>query len=410
MKRKTSALVLLLALAPNTTRPELDEVTKSILWVGGTALVVVAGATGLWNWYHAPYLCAGCDHPILEKESQTFKSRPCGHRYHTEHYPYDHLIICRGCEKEKRGAENVARTIDLISDSLEKQRLRDEVEKLKREGEARTTTRQQTTQDHYYAQKAAQDELRAQQYREQQEQTQRANEAREAQHQEEERIAREHRRRRDPEEATIRTAREAQQRELDRLDREKRKKDEQEARSKAEALRLAEQEIRNQRNREDQERQERVREAQRQELARIEQAEAQRRAAQVAQTRETERKRKEQQEKADALFAAQEQALEDAKARGRTQPQPTHSVPVETVAQEQERIKRSEFMMKECSICLVPLAQKGDRLIDLKKPENRCHVTALPCGHVYHTTCIKEAAKHDARCPECRNPFDVRDL
>ncbi len=333
MKRKTSALVLLLALAPTTTRP-MDDTTKTILWVGGSAIVVALGMKTLWSWSSSPYLCAACDKPILEKEGQTFKARPCGHRYHTEHYNDDLSVICRGCEKERHSSVILAQTIDSLGDSLEKQRLQNEINRLQHEQEARTAKQQQEEYDHYYAQKKAEEE----------------NAHAQRQHEHEQ-------------------ARAAQQQELNRFNREKRLKDEQDARSRAEAQRLAKQEVRVQRSRDEQARQAREHTARVEQLRQEEQA----RKARETQQREFDRIEREQ----------------------RT---------------EQERIKASEFMMKECPICLAPLAQKGDRLIDLKKPANRYHVTALPCGHVYHTTCIKEAAKHDARCPECRTPFNAQEL
>ena len=76
----------------------------------------------------------------------------------------------------------------------------------------------------------------------------------------------------------------------------------------------------------------------------------------------------------------------------------------------QAAIKSTGWMMEECSICLAPRAQNGDVLIDLKDPKHKKHTTALPCGHVFHTACIKEAANHDNRCPVCRTGFNPRDL
>ena len=66
MKRKSSTLVLLLALTPNTTRP-LDELTQNVLWIGGSAIVITLVVRGIWSWYSSPYLCASCGDPILVK-------------------------------------------------------------------------------------------------------------------------------------------------------------------------------------------------------------------------------------------------------------------------------------------------------------------------------------------------------
>ena len=78
---------------------------------------------------------------------------------------------------------------------------------------------------------------------------------------------------------------------------------------------------------------------------------------------------------------------------------------------EQATIKSIPWMMEECSICLAPRAQRDENsevLLDLKKHPQ--HVTALPCGHVFHTTCIKKAAERSNRCPLCNTEFKVRDL
>ncbi len=78
---------------------------------------------------------------------------------------------------------------------------------------------------------------------------------------------------------------------------------------------------------------------------------------------------------------------------------------------EQATIRSNAGMMKTCTICFCPLAQRDENsevLLDLKKHPK--HVTALPCGDVYHTVCIKKAAQHDNRCPNCRTPFNTRDL
>ncbi len=77
---------------------------------------------------------------------------------------------------------------------------------------------------------------------------------------------------------------------------------------------------------------------------------------------------------------------------------------------EQAAIKSTGWMMEECPICLAPRAQKGDVLINLKDPKHKTHTTALPCGHVFHTVCIKEAAKHDNRCPLCGTTFESNQL
>jgi hypothetical protein len=62
---------------------------------------------------------------------------------------------------------------------------------------------------------------------------------------------------------------------------------------------------------------------------------------------------------------------------------------------QQAFIRSNEGMMKTCTLCLCPLAQRD---------------TALPCGDVYHTACIKKAAQHDNRCPNCRALFKIEDL
>jgi len=77
---------------------------------------------------------------------------------------------------------------------------------------------------------------------------------------------------------------------------------------------------------------------------------------------------------------------------------------------EQATIQSTSWMMEECSICLAPRAQKNDVLVNLKDQRYKAHTTSLPCGHVFHTACIKEAAQHDNRCPVCRTEFKVRDL
>ena len=43
----------------------------------------------------------------------------------------------------------------------------------------------------------------------------------------------------------------------------------------------------------------------------------------------------------------------------------------------------------ECSICFEPMTKKNITI-------------ALPCGHKFHTSCIKNALRHNNKCPMCR--------
>ena len=53
----------------------------------------------------------------------------------------------------------------------------------------------------------------------------------------------------------------------------------------------------------------------------------------------------------------------------------------------------------ECAICLLTM-----RLLRSTKS-----ITALPCAHCFHTTCIDKLFKHaiegEAKCPLCRQPI-----
>ena len=43
----------------------------------------------------------------------------------------------------------------------------------------------------------------------------------------------------------------------------------------------------------------------------------------------------------------------------------------------------------ECSLCLEPMTKKNITI-------------ASPCGHIFHTKCIKDALRHNKKCPLCR--------
>lgn len=43
----------------------------------------------------------------------------------------------------------------------------------------------------------------------------------------------------------------------------------------------------------------------------------------------------------------------------------------------------------ECSICVEPMTKKNITI-------------ASPCGHIFHTKCIKDALRHNKKCPLCR--------
>lgn len=45
--------------------------------------------------------------------------------------------------------------------------------------------------------------------------------------------------------------------------------------------------------------------------------------------------------------------------------------------------------INECSLCLEPMTKKNITI-------------ALPCGHIFHTSCIKDALRHNKKCPMCR--------
>ena len=56
----------------------------------------------------------------------------------------------------------------------------------------------------------------------------------------------------------------------------------------------------------------------------------------------------------------------------------------------------SEECQGECAVCMGPFADDGETL------------TPLPCGHVFHTSCISVWLKNKGTCPNCRRLIVVR--
>lgn len=50
---------------------------------------------------------------------------------------------------------------------------------------------------------------------------------------------------------------------------------------------------------------------------------------------------------------------------------------------------RATINNNECPICFEPMTKKNITI-------------ALPCGHIFHTKCIKDALRHNNKCPLCR--------
>ena len=53
--------------------------------------------------------------------------------------------------------------------------------------------------------------------------------------------------------------------------------------------------------------------------------------------------------------------------------------------------------------------------LKVKKTKESCSIclkqkfkgVVLPCGHIFHKSCIKKACQYDKRCPNCRKPIKV---
>ena len=62
-------------------------------------------------------------------------------------------------------------------------------------------------------------------------------------------------------------------------------------------------------------------------------------------------------------------------------------LPIDTLHQcHCKQLPNGQLEMPSCCICLVDM-ELGDS------------VMFLPCGHVYHQTCVRKALKTDKRCP-----------
>lgn len=51
--------------------------------------------------------------------------------------------------------------------------------------------------------------------------------------------------------------------------------------------------------------------------------------------------------------------------------------------------KTMEKVIGECSICLQEMTTHS--------------ITALPCAHIFHTSCIQKWLQHHSTCPICEN-------
>ena len=54
-------------------------------------------------------------------------------------------------------------------------------------------------------------------------------------------------------------------------------------------------------------------------------------------------------------------------------------------------------MSLQCSTCLEPITAN-------------CDSSVTPCGHAFHTECIKEWLNHQSNCPQCRKETTVNQL
>ncbi len=380
MKKKKKASLLLLALLLSFSPARSDDsfwpITAMVL---GSVGVFVGGIYYLVN---LPDHCPACDYAIKDGSSKV--RRHCGHDFHAD--CYNPRAVCRYCEKEQQRAAAFAEMLSTVCDAQEKRRLQEEYEREVLAREAKNA-QQKEMQRVQREKQVAEDRALA------------------------ERLAAQEQRN-----ATAYQASRSQQEALDTI-----AKNNQEKVDRAYAQQLAQEE----------QRKAQVAELQRQELAQ--------RNAENAR-REQERKKQEQvaaDKRLAESFAAEErikmQAVENAQreqelkwqkqaqaAEKRQKDTENKRREEERVLQdkeiknaEQARIKNTGWMMQECVICQEPRAWDDEKncLIDLTKPENKLHRVALPCGHVFHTKCIKDWGKTgNHTCPECRTPFKAADL
>ncbi|CAG7821430.1 unnamed protein product, partial [Allacma fusca] len=73
---------------------------------------------------------------------------------------------------------------------------------------------------------------------------------------------------------------------------------------------------------------------------------------------------------------------------------------------------RSSVMPFGCTICLVdlercPTSESNGPIESLRQSSG---ITAVPCGHVFHTVCIMQWLQCGEGCPYCREPFEEDEM
>lgn len=354
MRKMKKAGLLFLALLLGFSPARSEDSFWPVIAVAGTAAFVVGGIYCLIN---LPDYCPACDYAI--KNGSPTVRRYCGHDFHAD--CYNARGVCRSCERNIICEKELA---SLARDVQERRRLQDEYNAvLAREAKDAEQARMQRA---YRERQAAQEQKNASAYQ----------------------------------------ASRAQQEEFDRIARKnaenaRRKQEEQDSERVAQSIALEE------RNKvqaaENRRKNEEAAELQRQELAR----------------RNVENAQREQELKRQKQAQAAEKRQKDAENKRKEEIQNDEAIARELQNQEiknaeQARIKNTAWMMEDCSWCLRERAwdEAKDCYIDVTKPENKLHTVALPCGHVFHTKCIKmwAAGKHQCACPICHTLFDVRDL
>mgnify|MGYP000694539940 CR=1 FL=1 len=399
MKKASLLLLALLVIFSPTRSEDLPWPLGAVIL--GTAAVVVGGLYYLIN---LPDTCPACDCSIPDGSAKI--RRFCGHDFHSD--CYNPRAVCRYCEKQQQRAEAFAKTLDAVRDAQEKQQLKEEYERKVLAQEAkdaqqkemqRLQRERQIAQDRHLAERlAAKEQRNAIAYQATRAQQEELDRIVKKNQEEADRLYAEQLARDEQREAQ---AAESQRQELARRAAEnkrredERKKQEQIAADKKVAEKLAAEERAREQAAETKKKNEEAAELQRQELAR----------------RNAENAKREQELKRQKLAEAAEKRQKDAENKRREAAQVLQDQEIKNA--EQARIKSTGWMMEPCVICQEPRAwdEQKNCLIDLKKSENKLHTTVLPCGHLYHTKCIKDWAKTgNHTCPECRTFFKATDL